>query len=78
MTSRARSVAHVEYEILEWIGRRAWLDGLMAEMIPEGDKVAEKRFKTGATNIGVYMRNMQDRRRHKLPKSHAEYRGKDE
>ena len=49
MTRRARSVAHVEYEILEWVGRRAWLDGLMTEMVPKGDKVAEKRFRKGAT-----------------------------
>ena len=53
MTRRARSVGDVEYEILEWVGRRAWLDGLMAEMVPEGDKVAEKRFRKGATNIST-------------------------
>jgi hypothetical protein len=45
MTRRARSVAHVEYEVLDWVGRRAWLDGLMAEMVPEGDKVAEREGK---------------------------------
>ena len=74
MTRRARSVAHVEYEILEWVGRRAWLDGLMVEMVPEGDKVAEKRFRKGATNISTYLRNMMDRRQHKLPKDHDAYK----
>lgn len=78
MTRRARSVAHVEYEILEWVGRRAWLDSLMADMVPEGDKVAEKRFRKGATNISTYLRNMMDRRQHKLPKDHREYMEREE
>lgn len=73
MTSRARSVAHVEYEVLDWVGRRAWLDGLMAEMVPEGDKVAEKRFRKGATNVSGVLKNMMDRRLHKLPKDHPDY-----
>lgn len=76
MERRARSVTHVEYEILDWIGRQAWLDGLMVEMIPEGDKVAEKRFRTGATNISGYLRNMMERRQHKLPKDHDDYKEK--
>ena len=78
MTRRARSVAHVEYEILERVGHRAWLDGLMAEMVPEGDKVAEKRFRKGATNISTYLRNMMDRRQHKLPKDHPKYMEREE
>ena len=76
MTRRARSVAHVEYEILQWVGYRAWLDGLMAEMVPKGDKVAEKRFRKGATNISTYLRNMMDRRQHKLPKDQDDYKEK--
>jgi len=76
MTRRARSVAHVEYEILQWVGDRAWLDGLMAEMVPKGDKVAEKRFRKGATNISGYLRNMMERRQHKLPKDHDDYKEK--
>ena len=75
---RARSVTHVEYEILDWIGRKAWLDGLMVEMIPEGDKVAEKRFKKGAENICQYLQNMINRRRHKLPKDHDHYKEREE
>ena len=75
---RARSVTHVEYEILEWIGRKAWLDQLMTEMIPEGDKVAEKRFRKGAYNIQTYLKNMMERRQHKLPKDHSKYRERGE
>jgi len=50
----------------------------MQQMIPEGDKVAKKRFDKGATNISTYLRNMVNRRLHKLPKDHPAYRGKDE
>jgi hypothetical protein len=76
MTRRARSVTHVEYEILQHLGRKAWLDPLMHQMIPEGDNVAEKRFRTGAYNIQTYLKNMMDRRQHKLPKDHDDYKEK--
>jgi len=78
MTRRARSVAHVEYELLNFIGERMYVDDLMQQMIPEGDKVAKKRFDKGATNISTYLKNMVNRRLHKLPKDHPEYRRKDE
>ena len=78
MTRRARSVAHVEYELLNFIGERLYVDDLMQQMIPEGDKVAKKRFDKGATNISTYLKNMVNRRLHKLPKDHPEYRRKDE
>jgi len=78
MTRRARSVAHVEYELLNFIGERMYVDELMQQMIPEGDKVAKKRFDKGATNISTYLRNMMNRRQHKLPKSHPEYMEREE
>ena len=56
MTRRARSVAHVEYELLNFIGERLYVDDLMQQMIPEGDKVAKKRLDKGATNISTYLR----------------------
>ena len=78
MVGRAASTTHVEYEILQYIGRKIYLDELMEQMIPRGDAVAEKRFKKGAENICKYLENMADRRLHKLPKNHQDYRGKDE
>ena len=78
MTRRARSVAHVEYELLNFIGERLYVDDLMQQMIPEGDKVAKKRFDKGATNISTYLRNMMNRRLHKLPKTHPQYMEKEE
>jgi hypothetical protein len=78
MTRRARSVAHVEYELLNFIGERLYVDDLMQQMIPEGDEVAKKRFDKGATNISTYLKNMMNRRQHKLPKSHPEYMEREE
>jgi len=78
MIHRARSVAHVEYELLNFIGERLYVDDLMQQMIPEGDEVAKKRFDKGATNISTYLKNMMKRRRHKLPKNHVDYREKEE
>ena len=77
MTERAKSTTHVEYELLMYIGKQIALDDLMGQMIPEGDTVAEKRFKQGAQNICKYLENMAVRRRHKLPKNHSDYRGKE-
>tara|TARA_R100001463_G_scaffold78708_2_gene133041 strand:- start:741 stop:977 length:237 start_codon:yes stop_codon:yes gene_type:complete len=78
MASRAASTTHVEYELLNYIGTHIYLDDLMHQMIPEGDSVAEKRFVKGAQNITKYLQNMADRRIHKLPKTHPDFRGKDE
>lgn len=78
MVGRAASTMHVEYELLQYIGRQIYLDELMDQMIPQGDSVAEKRFKKGAENICKYLENMADRRLHRLPKNHPDYRGKDE
>tara|TARA_R100000458_G_C8218327_1_gene203515 strand:+ start:647 stop:892 length:246 start_codon:yes stop_codon:yes gene_type:complete len=75
---RARSVAHVEYELLRFIGEKMYVDDLLEIMIPQGDEVAKKRFDKGATNISRYLRNMMERRRHKLPKNHEDYKEKGE
>jgi hypothetical protein len=78
MVSRAASTTHVEYELLQFIGRNLYIDDLMGQMIPQDDEVAAKRFKKGAENICKYLENMAERRLHKLPKNHPDYRGKDE
>ena len=75
---RAVSITHVEYEILQHIGYEIDLSGLMSQMIPRGDKVAEKRFRKGAYNIQTYLKNMMERRQHKLPKDHDAYKEKEE
>ena len=78
MVSRAASTTHVEYELLQFIGRNLYIDDLMHQMIPQYDEVAAKRFKKGAENICKYLENMAERRLHKLHKNHPDYRGKDE
>ncbi len=78
MATRARSTTHVEYEIINYIGRHIYLDDLMGQMIPDGDDVAAKRFKKGAENVCKFLENMADRRLHKLPKTHPDFTPKDE
>lgn len=73
---RAVSITHVEYEILQHIGYEIDLSGLMSQMIPRGDKVAEKRFRKGAENITRYLLNMVERRKHRLPENHVDYEPK--
>ena len=73
---RAVSITHVEYEILQHIGYEIDISGLISQMVPTGDKVAEKRFRKGAENICRYLENMMERRRHKLPKDHEDYKEK--
>ena len=73
---RAVSITHVEYEILQHIGYEIDLNGLMSQMIPRGDTVAEKRFRKGAENTCKYLENMSDRRKHRLPENHVDYEPK--
>ena len=47
-------------------------------MVPEEDEVANKRFMTAIENIGGYIFNMAERRKHKLPQGHIDFRDKGE
>lgn len=79
--TRIRTVMHGEYEILQ-----ALMDSqLIAEtlvalkysMVPENDEVAEKRWNSSVASVAQYMQNMSDRRLHRLPKNHPNYREKE-
>ena len=74
---RAKSVAHAEYEIISHFWKVNLFE-LKSEMAQEGDVIADKRFRKATENINGYLKNMKDRRRHKLPKEHVEFRGKNE
>ena len=54
------------------------VDELREDMVPEGDEVALKRFNSGITNVANLVQNMANRRRHRLPESHRDFRVKDE
>lgn len=79
--TRIRTVTHGEYEIL-----RTLLDsdimadalvGLKYQMVPENDEVAEKRWNSSVVSVAQYMANMMERRLHRLPKNHPNYREKE-
>ncbi len=78
MASRARSVAHAEFEICKEILLRISMVDLKSQMVPEEDEVANKRFMTAIENIGGYIFNMAERRKHKLPQGHIDFRDKGE
>ena len=78
---RAKTTLHVEYEIV-----KALLDskeiGIVIEMVKESmvpvdDEVAEKRFISGVKSVSQLLLNIRERRLHRLPKNHPDYRGKE-
>lgn len=75
---RAKSVSHVEYEILRYVLDRIDIEQVKNEMCPSGDTVAEKRFNTGHKNAAQLIKNLCERRRHRLPENHVDYKEKDE
>ena len=72
---RAQTVVHVEYEVLDWILHNIDVAELHEVMVT--DDVSEKRFKQGATNVTKLISNLAQRRTHKLPKTHADYKPKE-
>jgi len=77
---RIRTVTHGEYEVLNAIMDSLTvaetLQTLKYQMVPENDEVAEKRFNQSVASIGQYLSNMAERRLHRLPKNHPDYREK--
>ena len=72
---RAASVTHAEYEILSHVISEIDLSRLQSRMCD--DDVSRDRFTKAGGNVLGLIENMMGRRRHKLPKSHPDYRGKD-
>ena len=74
--SRIKTVTHGEYEIANAI-----LDSeiiaqavqrVRYDMVPEKDDVAAKRF----NNVAQLIKNIADRRLHRLPSNHPDYKEK--
>ena len=76
MTRRTKSVTHAEYELLDWIRKRIEIGELRRDMVPKEDDISGTRFDKAATNVLNLISNLAERRRHKLPKDHADYREK--
>jgi len=74
---RAKTVPHVEYEIFQHILDTIDITTVKQQMVPTGDKVAEDRFDRGAASAAQFVKNMIDRRTHRLPKDHEDYEAKE-
>ena len=78
---RAKTIQHVEYEILNWILDNIDLHELREEMIEsptaQKKKDAGIRFDKGAKALAILLQNMMTRRLHKLPEEHPDYREKE-
>ena len=79
---RAATTTHVEYEVVKAILNSKEI-GLIIEMVkddlvPVDDEHAEKRFNMGVKSVSQLFRNIADRRLHRIPKNHPDYRGKEE
>jgi post-segregation antitoxin (ccd killing protein) len=75
MAERARSKVHVEYEIFKWLLANVNLSDLRESMIPdEMDDVADKRWEAGAKSAFQFVNNLVERRLHRLPKTHPDYK----
>jgi AAA+ ATPase superfamily predicted ATPase len=74
---RAKTTTHVEYEICKAILNSEELglviEEVKAEMVPEGDSIAEKRFNNGTQSLSQLLQNIVDRRLHRIPKNHQDY-----
>lgn len=74
---RAKSVVHVEYEVFkaildsELIGEA--VSDIRLDLVPAGDKVAEKRFNEGVKSASQYIFNLLERRKHRLPEEHEDF-----
>jgi hypothetical protein len=78
---RAKTQVHVEYEVFkaildsEAIGEL--IEDLKLELVPSGDKVAAKRFNEGVKSASSFIHNLLERRIHRLPEKHIDYKKKE-
>tara|TARA_R110002020_G_scaffold282188_6_gene497871 strand:- start:4026 stop:4265 length:240 start_codon:yes stop_codon:yes gene_type:complete len=78
---RAKSVVHVEYEVFKSILDSEiiaeTIEDVKGELVPENDKVAEKRFNEGVKSASKYILNLLERRKHRLPEEHTDFEAKE-
>jgi len=78
---RAKTKVHVEYEVFKAILDSEVIGDLIVDLkmdlVPTNDKVAEKRFNEGVKSASSYIHNLLERRRHRLPDKHEDYKEKE-
>lgn len=80
---RAKNVEHAQFEIFKCILDTIDLTEVKAKLCPSDDtperkKVAEKRFNDAYVSVAGMIDGYCERRRHKLPKNHVDYKEKEE
>jgi hypothetical protein len=71
---RAKTVIHVEYEILQHILDEVEIQDVKELMVT--DEHSQKRWDKGMDNVFKLLNNLSERRLHRLPKEHPDYREK--
>ena len=71
---RAKTIPHVEYEIFQHILDEIDISILKEQMCPSGDAVATDRFDKGAESAAQLIQNLIERRLHRLPHDHPDFK----
>jgi hypothetical protein len=71
---RAKTIPHVEYEIFQYILDEIDISIVKESLVPSGDEVAEERFEKGAASATNLIENLIDRRLHRLPHDHPDFK----
>ena len=75
---RAKTQTHVEYEVFKCIIDSDYIAEVVADLkmdlVPTNDKVAEKRFAEGVKSAAQLIMNLMERRIHRLPSEHPDYK----
>ena len=70
--SKAKTVIHAEYEILKAVIDRVPLDEVHHFMVR--DSASATRFEKAANNVATLINNLAERRKHRLPFDHPDYK----
>ena len=75
---RAKTIPHVEYEIFNHLLDTVDIEPLRRRLCPAGDTVAKERFEKGFESAAKLINNLCERRLHRLPEQHPDYKEKGE
>ena len=78
---RAKTKTHVEYEVFKAILDSNYIAEVIEDvqlgMVPAEDAVAKKRFEEGVKSAAQLITNLMERRVHRLPEEHPDFKGKE-
>ena len=78
---RASTQVQVEYELFKAIldseAIAEVIEDVKELVVPQGDRIAEKRFNEGIKSGAKFIENLRIRRLHRLPENHDDYVSKE-